>query len=90
MIQSLWILTYFIVLIWSGINPKDYFTWFLEVVPALVVGIVLAGTYRKFRLTSLSYTLILIHCVILMIGGHYTYSLSGGWPYSQENLQRHF
>jgi len=24
------------VLIWSGINPKDQFTWFLEVVPALL------------------------------------------------------
>ena len=62
------------VLIWSGINPKDQFTWFLEVAPALIGGAVLILTYRSFRLTPLLYWLILIHCVILMIGGHYTYA----------------
>ncbi len=34
----------------------------------------LALTYRKFQFTTLAYTLILIHCIILMIGGHYTYA----------------
>ena len=31
-------------------------------------------TYNTFRLTSLLYVLILIHCIILMVGGHYTYA----------------
>lgn len=31
-------------------------------------------TYRSFELTPLVYVLILIHCIILMIGGHYTYA----------------
>ena len=31
-------------------------------------------TYNTFRLTPLVYSLILIHCIILMIGGHYTYA----------------
>jgi len=31
-------------------------------------------TYNTFRLTPLVYFLILIHCIILMIGGHYTYA----------------
>ncbi|MCF6175427.1 MAG: DUF2238 domain-containing protein [Victivallaceae bacterium] len=61
-------------LVWSGINPKDQFTWFLEVIPAVVGALVLAFTYKSFRLTPLVYILILIHCVILMIGGHYTYA----------------
>lgn len=61
-------------MIWSGINPKDQFTWFLEVVPAIIGFGVLAITYNSFRLTSLLYVLILIHCIILMIGGHYTYA----------------
>ena len=69
-----WILTYSIVLIWSAINPADYFTWFLEVLPALIGFAVLAVTYKKFKLTNLTYTLILIHCIILMVGGHYTYA----------------
>jgi putative membrane protein len=72
--QIAWVSIFFIVLIWSGVHPKDYFTWFLEVAPALIGFIVVTVTYKKFRLTSLAYTLILIHCIILMIGGHYTYA----------------
>lgn len=62
------------VFIWSAINPKDYFTWFLEVVPAIIALFILTFTYKKFKFTSLVYTLILIHCIILMVGGHYTYA----------------
>ena len=35
---------------------------------------ILALTYNAFRLTPLVYGLILFHCIILMIGGHYTYA----------------
>ena len=31
-----WPAIFFSVLIWSGINPKDFITWVLEVMPALV------------------------------------------------------
>jgi putative membrane protein len=31
-------------------------------------------TFKKFQFTKLTYTLILIHCLILFIGGHYTYA----------------
>ena len=72
--KYIWILIFGIVLLWSGINPKDHFTWFLEVAPALVGGVLLAATYNSFRLTPLLYILILAHCVVLMIGGHYTYA----------------
>jgi putative membrane protein len=34
----------------------------------------LAAYYRRFTLTNLLYTLIAMHCVILFIGGHYTYA----------------
>lgn len=70
----MWLLIFFAVLIWSGINPKDRFTWFVEVLPALIGIVVLAMSYKSFRLTPLVYFLILVHCVILMIGGHYTYA----------------
>nr|WP_067043223.1 DUF2238 domain-containing protein [Moritella sp. JT01] len=72
--KYLWILTFAVVLIWSGIDPKDQFTWFLEVVPAIIGAVILASTYNGFRLTSLLYFLILAHCIVLMIGGHYTYA----------------
>jgi putative membrane protein len=62
------------VFVWSFIRPHDYFTWFLEVVPAIVGFAILAATYRRFPLTPLLYTLLMIHAAILMIGGHYTYA----------------
>ncbi len=70
----LWTVSFFAVLIWSGIAPKDYPTWVLEVAPAIIGFIVLALTRRSFPLTPLVYTLILLHCWILMVGGHYTYA----------------
>ncbi len=63
-----------VVFIWSAINPKDYFTWFLEIFPALFALIFLTAIYKKFKFTKLVYILILIHCCILMVGGHYTYA----------------
>lgn len=72
--RTIWLTIYFGVLIWSGINPKDYFTWLLEVLPAIIGLVVMAATYKRFRLTTLAYFLILVHSIILMVGGHYTYA----------------
>lgn len=72
--QYAWIAIFLIVLLWSGIGPKDYATWFLEVFPALLGAAILWYTRSLFRLTRMVYVLILIHCLILMIGGHYTYA----------------
>ena len=72
--KAAWIVTFFAVLVWSGIDPKDYPTWALEVSPAVIGFIVMAATYRSFPLTTLLYMLILVHCIVLMVGGHYTYA----------------
>ena len=82
--MKIFLLVYFTILIWSAINPKDYFTWFLEVLPALIALVVLAFTYKKFKLTNLLYALILIHCIILMIGGHYTYAQVPAFDFIKE------
>lgn len=60
--------------IWSIINPKEGFTCFLEIIPAIIGVLILALTFKKFRFTDFTYFLILIHCIILFIGGHYTYA----------------
>ena len=70
----LWLFLFFFVLIWSAIHPHDLFTWVLEVLPALLGLIVLAITFRSFRFTRMAYWLLLVHSIILMIGGHYTYA----------------
>jgi len=70
----LWLAIFFAVLLWSAIRPHDYFTWFMEVLPALVAVVVLGASYARFRFSALAYWLILVHAVILMVGGHYTYA----------------
>jgi putative membrane protein len=78
------------VFIWSAIRPHDYFTWVLEVFPAIIGALILATTYRRFRFTTLVYVLIAVHMVILMIGGHYTYAEVplGNWIRDQFGLSR--
>jgi len=72
--DKLWLLVFAAVLTWSAISPADYFTWFLEVLPAIIGLLVLLVTRKSFPLTPLVYVLILVHCIILMVGGHYTYA----------------
>ena len=69
-----WLAIYFSVLIWSGISPRDFFTWVLEVTPAVIGLVLLVATRKKFPLTTLVYILILLHSIVLMVGGHYTYA----------------
>jgi putative membrane protein len=68
------ITTLAIVFVWSVIGPYDMFTWVLEMAPIPLGLIVLAATYRRFRLTGLAYILIWIHALILLVGAHYTYA----------------
>lgn len=70
----LWAVPFLAVLLWSAVNPKDYVTWMLEVSPAVAGAIILAFTLRRFPLTQLTYQLILVHALILIVGGHYTYA----------------
>ena len=72
--RNLWLIVFFATLLWSGVRPMDYLTWALEVMPAVIGFIVLAVTRTRFPLTPLAYLLILAHCVVLMVGGHYTYA----------------
>jgi putative membrane protein len=72
--QAAWTLVFLGVLLWSAVEPRDYPTWWLEVSPALIGAALIAYTRDTFPLTRLAYVLILIHCVILMVGGHYTYA----------------
>jgi putative membrane protein len=61
--------------IWSGIDVQDTrFTWFLEVLPFIIAFPILVLTYKRFPLSNLTYTLIAIHAIILMYGGHYSYA----------------
>lgn len=58
----------------SFIGCKEVFTWFLECIPAFIGVLILLFTYNKFKFSNFTYSIILIHCLILIIGGHYTYA----------------
>lgn len=62
------------VLVWSWIEPYNRLTWWLEVVPA-VAGVPLILAFRKrFPLSTLLLVLLWLHCILLIVGGHYTYA----------------
>lgn len=81
---------FFLVLIWSAIEPYDYFTWFLEVFPALIGLAIVASIYHRFKFSMVNYVGMTIHAAILMIGGKYTYALvpAGFWFQDIFNLAR--
>ncbi len=63
-----------VALLVSGVSPRDRTTWWLEVFPVLIAAPVLIATFARFPLTPLAYTLIALHALILILGGHYTYA----------------
>ena len=63
-ILKIYIVLFFIGLLLSAIQPKEYFTWFLEVIPAIVGFVILVLTYKKFSFTNFTYFFILTHCII--------------------------
>jgi len=58
----------------SGIRPYDRTTWILEVFPVFVALPLLWATRERFPLTSLLYTLVALHAIVLMVGGAYSYA----------------
>ena len=78
----------FVVLGWA---PKaDRFTWFMENVPVILGVPVLIATHRRFPLTNLLYGLIALHCLVLMVGGYWTYAEvpAGHWVKAWLHLAR--
>jgi len=63
-----------VALVISGINPHDRATWWMEVAPVLIAAPILIATYRRFPLTTLLYVLIVVHALVLIYGGAYTYA----------------
>lgn len=63
-----------LVFAWSAWRPYDRLTWWLEVTPGIVGAAILIATYSRFRFTTLVYTFIALHIMLLCVGGHYTYA----------------
>jgi putative membrane protein len=80
-------------LLWSGWDPKERGTWWAETLPAMAGALLLVLTYRRFPLSTVSYVLVWFFALILMVGGHWTYSEvpAGRWVGDALGLERnHF
>jgi putative membrane protein len=77
-------------LILSGFGPSDRLTWLMEVLPAIIAWPVLFYLRPRFRFTDLAMALIMLHGLILMLGGAYTYARVplGFWLQDWLSLQR--
>ena len=58
-----------------AIAPVSRGTWVAENMLVLGLGVLLVATYRKFRFSRVSYSLIFVFLVLHEIGAHYTYSM---------------
>jgi len=68
------LLIFSIALVLSSIHPHDRFVWILEILPAVVGVFIIILVSPNFRFTNLLIILIFIHCLILLLGAHYTYA----------------
>lgn len=83
----IWFLVFLLVLGWSAFDPHDYLTWALEVLPAVIGALVLlALVLKRIEITPVVVVLILLHCIILIVGGHYTYALVPGFEDFMSNI----
>jgi putative membrane protein len=87
------------VLVWSGLAPFDRFTWWLEAAPVFIGVPLILAVQRRFPLSTLLLVLVWLHCVILVVGGHYTYARVPlgewarewfGWPRNNYDKLGHF
>jgi len=74
----------------TGIRPYSRLTWFAEVSWVLAGIPILVLTYRRFPLTPLLYRLLMVHALILIVGGYYTYARVplGIWVQDMFDLSR--
>ncbi len=74
----------------SAIGALDALTWFLEVIWVFVGLILIIWRWKKFPLTKLLCVALVIHALVLMYGGHYTYAETplGLWAKEAFDLSR--
>ena len=72
--RSTLLVLFLAIFAWSMVRPHEWFTWGLEVFPAVIGLVLLVATHKRFPLTPLLLVLLFVHAIILVVGGHYTYA----------------
>ena len=70
-----YLLVFFVFWLVLAINPYSRQTWVVENTILSVFLIILIGSYRWFKFSTISYTLIFLFAILQTIGAHYTYAL---------------
>ncbi len=86
------LLLFLIIWIWAAISPKYRSVWIDEnILPVLFVFLLIA-TYRWFRFSNTSYTLLFVFLVLHAIGGHWSYAEMPlfDWLKTYYDLQRNY
>ncbi|HEY1057565.1 MAG TPA: DUF2238 domain-containing protein [Limnobacter sp.] len=58
----------------SAYKPYDRMTWLMEVLPVLIALPLMCASHRRFPLTTVLYIAVFVHCLVLIMGGAYTYA----------------
>jgi len=72
------------VIVWSWIAPHDRLTWWLEAGPVVVAAVLIVVLRTRFALSTLLLVLAWVHCVVLLVGAHYTYALVPAFEWLRE------
>ncbi len=65
---------YLVIWIWAAIEPKYRSVWVDENIMPVLFIILFVISYRWFKFSNTSYTLIFVFMVLHAIGGHYSYA----------------
>lgn len=74
----------------SAIGCRDTPTWVMETTPTWIVASYLAWSWKRFPWTDLVVAVLVLHALVLAIGGHYTYAEvpAGFWAKDVFDLSR--
>lgn len=74
----------------SGVGPRVFGTWLLEVAPIAVAVPVLVLTYSRFRFTPLAYRALTVGALYMALGAHFSYADAppGEWLRALFDLDR--
>ncbi|MGX2038936.1 DUF2238 domain-containing protein [Methylocaldum sp. MU1018] len=60
-------------LVWSAAQPYSGVIWLLDAIPALAAGVAVLVAHRHFALTPLASSSILVLCLLILVGAHYSF-----------------
>lgn len=74
LLQKIYLGIFFLVWTWTFAGTTDYKNWFIENTLTIFFMSTLVLTFKKYRLSDLSYTFIFVYILLHIYGAMYTYA----------------